>query len=333
MFCEKCGAKNSDKDAFCLECGNSLKAHEPEMNDIYCEQCGTKNQANDVFCINCGKHMDNDSVPQPNNLNNANQHNTNQYNANQHHASQHNAKQSDLKQRNEGKQEESNTPLMILLSVSALILVGLIVVGVYLIFREPQESGSNQAVAGIEESRSEEPVAVHEPTDTPTAMPSEALATEEPLAEEPPVEEPPVEEPSDSALAEMEPPAEEAPEDEMPSEQARQSSPQRDSSVAPQVTTRNDFVFVDSDIRIITSGELDMLSSWQIRIARNELFARRGRMFEKEDMKEYFNSQAWYHGTVPAATFDANRGTYMNRVEIENMNIINNYEREHGINQ
>lgn len=56
-----------------------------------------------------------------------------------------------------------------------------------------------------------------------------------------------------------------------------------------------DLIFPDSDSRILTQAELDGLSAAELRIARNEIFARRGRHFESIDLKEHFATFAWYH--------------------------------------
>jgi len=116
-------------------------------------------------------------------------------------------------------------------------------------------------------------------------------------------------------------------------EEQKRSGSRQNTTAAHSNATRNEFVFADSDSRLLTNSDLDRLSGAQIRIARNELFARRGRIFEKADMKEYFESQAWYNGTVPATTFDSSRGKYMNSIEIANMDFIVKYEQDHGINQ
>ena len=318
MFCENCGTKNNDNDAFCAKCGNPVRNQALQTKAVYCEQCGTKNQAGDVFCVNCGGRVDDGKSPQLNQVNqyNTNQHNQNQYNQGQYNQGQYNQGQYNQSQyspnHKNGKDEEgANVTLMILLSVCAVVLVGLIVFGAYLLFREPKQPAVEvpQVV--------EEPLEVQVPTQIPTQVP-----TQGPEEEETPVEE---------AQAEEEAPDEE-PVVEEPTQQERQSNPQRSSAEIQPSGLRNDFVFVDSDVRLITRGELDMLTAAQIRIARNELFARRGRVFERQDMREYFNNQQWYRASVPAATFDANRGTYMNRTEIDNMNFINQYEREHGLN-
>ncbi|MGH1295902.1 TcaA 3rd/4th domain-containing protein [Bacillus pretiosus] len=62
-------------------------------------------------------------------------------------------------------------------------------------------------------------------------------------------------------------------------------------------TTRyvyNGFIFPDSDIRKLTSTDLTYLSKEQLKIARNEIYARHGHMFQTKDMQAYFSKQSWY---------------------------------------
>jgi hypothetical protein len=54
------------------------------------------------------------------------------------------------------------------------------------------------------------------------------------------------------------------------------------------------FLFPDSDRRLLTLGDLQRLSRDDLRIARNEIFARRGRYFDSADLKAYFARFPWY---------------------------------------
>lgn len=68
-------------------------------------------------------------------------------------------------------------------------------------------------------------------------------------------------------------------------------------NVTPPATTRyvyNGFIFPDSDIRKLTSSDLTYLSKEQLKIARNEIYARHGHMFQTKDMQAYFSKQSWY---------------------------------------
>ncbi|COQ13887.1 Predicted membrane protein [Streptococcus pneumoniae] len=68
-------------------------------------------------------------------------------------------------------------------------------------------------------------------------------------------------------------------------------------NVIPPPTTGyvyNGFIFPDSDIRKLTSADLTYLSKEQLKIARNEIYARHGHIFQTKDMQAYFAKQSWY---------------------------------------
>ncbi|MGX5489597.1 TcaA 3rd/4th domain-containing protein [Bacillus cereus] len=68
-------------------------------------------------------------------------------------------------------------------------------------------------------------------------------------------------------------------------------------NVTPPPTTGyvyNGFIFPDSDIRKLTSTDLTYLSKEQLKIARNEIYARHGYIFQTKDMQAYFAKQSWY---------------------------------------
>ncbi len=52
------------------------------------------------------------------------------------------------------------------------------------------------------------------------------------------------------------------------------------------------------------SYDLRMFSDRELKLARNEIFARRGYIFEDREMTEYFGSMAWYKPSIPAKDFD-----------------------------
>jgi hypothetical protein len=68
--------------------------------------------------------------------------------------------------------------------------------------------------------------------------------------------------------------------------------------VAPPVAApprgNPDFIFPDSSSRLLTVAELQPLSKDNLRIARNEIFARRGRYFQSPDLIAYFGRFPWY---------------------------------------
>ena len=52
--------------------------------------------------------------------------------------------------------------------------------------------------------------------------------------------------------------------------------------------------FPDSDRRLITPSELAALSKADLRFARNEIFARKGRIFNSADLRSHFSQFDWY---------------------------------------
>jgi hypothetical protein len=90
------------------------------------------------------------------------------------------------------------------------------------------------------------------------------------------------------------------------------------SAAPPVARTPSDFLFPDSDSRLLADGDLRTLSKDELRLARNEIFARRGRYFNSPDLTAKFSKFAWY---VPR-TWDPQ----LNAVEKSNVALIDRYE-------
>jgi len=58
--------------------------------------------------------------------------------------------------------------------------------------------------------------------------------------------------------------------------------------------TSGGYVLPFSSSRQVTSSDLRGLSSWQLDIARNEIYARHGRPFKRADLRNYFRGKSWY---------------------------------------
>ena len=85
-----------------------------------------------------------------------------------------------------------------------------------------------------------------------------------------------------------------------------------------------DYIFEDSVSRYLEGSELKKLSKKELRLARNELYARRGYIFEDEELSAYFSSKSWYAGTVDGDDFKDK--DVFNKYEIANRNLILKYE-------
>ena len=65
--------------------------------------------------------------------------------------------------------------------------------------------------------------------------------------------------------------------------------------------------------------------AWLLRLARNELYARRGRIFDDEDLQRYFESKSWYE---PRYTKDEFLEEWFTDIELYNRDLIKAYEAE-----
>jgi hypothetical protein len=87
---------------------------------------------------------------------------------------------------------------------------------------------------------------------------------------------------------------------------------------APREDLRG-FLFPDSDRRHLRPEELRALSREQLRIARNEIYARKGRFFRDAELAAYFARQSWYRPHSWEVT--------LNPVEQANVRLIQSLER------
>ena len=88
-------------------------------------------------------------------------------------------------------------------------------------------------------------------------------------------------------------------------------------------STYNAYVLPGSDSSVYSYDTLRGLSAWELRVARNEIYARHGRMFESAELQAHFNSKSWYNGYIPADQFNAG---VLNSVELENLKRIQEVE-------
>jgi hypothetical protein len=79
------------------------------------------------------------------------------------------------------------------------------------------------------------------------------------------------------------------------------------------------FIFPDSHQRLLGAAELRRLSPDQLRIARNEIYARRGRFFRDQSLAAYFKRFSWYRPTAWDVPVSA--------VEQANIKLIQSMER------
>lgn len=91
--------------------------------------------------------------------------------------------------------------------------------------------------------------------------------------------------------------------------------------------TNDGYILKDSDSRVLTESDLSGLTAEQLRLARNEIYARHGRKFNDTTLQSYFDKCSWYHGTIEPDSFSED---LLNDFEKQNKDIITNYEIKMG---
>ena len=79
------------------------------------------------------------------------------------------------------------------------------------------------------------------------------------------------------------------------------------------------YVFPKSNIELLTAGDFAGMTKEELRIGRNEIYARHGRRFRDAGLQQYFDAKSWYRGTVAPESFSE---SVFNIWEKQNVGII-----------
>lgn len=93
-----------------------------------------------------------------------------------------------------------------------------------------------------------------------------------------------------------------------------------------QVEKDSTYILPDSNTRKLTRADLQGLSKEQLRLARNEIFARHGMIFDRPDLDAYFGEKSWYKPTYSYDDFYDK--VEMSAIEEANVALINQVEEE-----
>ncbi len=101
-------------------------------------------------------------------------------------------------------------------------------------------------------------------------------------------------------------------------------------AIQQETTAQNshalEFKVYDSNTRLLNRDELNLYSDADLRVIRNEIYARHGLIFKSQDLSTHFNSMSWYLGTIS----DMNQIS-LSEIERENVNSIVEIESEREI--
>lgn len=98
-------------------------------------------------------------------------------------------------------------------------------------------------------------------------------------------------------------------------------------SASSMSSAQGDYLLSDSSTRLYTRSELEPLSDYELYVARNEIFARHGRMFVNEDLQKHFDGKSWYSPQYAPEEFDR---SMLSDIEKKNAELIQQIETERG---
>ena len=93
--------------------------------------------------------------------------------------------------------------------------------------------------------------------------------------------------------------------------------------------TDDEYILPDSDKRLLTEEDIDELDEEMLKLARNEIYARHGRLFNDENIQSYFNTKSWYKGDIPPEEFQQE---ILSEIEQANAEFILQYENTENDN-
>lgn len=106
-------------------------------------------------------------------------------------------------------------------------------------------------------------------------------------------------------------------------EKARKAEAAKEPTSTPTPEPNNDYVIADSDKRYLSDADVRNMSIQQVNYAKNEIYARRGRKFASNELRNYFNSKSWYNGTIEPGAFS---DSVFNDYEIKNAAFLSKVE-------
>lgn len=214
----------------------------------------------------------------------------------------------------EERQEKREKTVFIVLSIVIVVLVAAIIVGVVLMIRGEQENRqapqlNEQLRQELQKDDQEEEDTVPEEQEDPVEVTGQPQEDSDRQVT-----------PNPTVTAEATP------------SPVVTATPTPTPTPTPEVVEDNsdDYILPQSSSQYITDADLAGLSEWEIRVARNEIYARHGRIFTSPDLAEYFSQKSWYVPSIPADQFD---NSYLNSIEIANLQVITRYEAAHNLNQ
>lgn len=87
----------------------------------------------------------------------------------------------------------------------------------------------------------------------------------------------------------------------------------------------SEYILPDSSSKLLKAKDLKGLSSAQCRLAKNEIYARHGRLFQDQSLQNYFDNKSWYSGYIEPEDFDE---SVFSKIEKKNVKLLVKYENK-----
>lgn len=104
-------------------------------------------------------------------------------------------------------------------------------------------------------------------------------------------------------------------------------------NTSPSSSTENqtdvqdsEYIFADSSDRLLTDADIRGMSAKELNYAKNEIYARHGRIFNSQELADYFKSKSWYEGTRSPSYFDDHGDSILSETEKKNIEFLKKAE-------
>ena len=87
----------------------------------------------------------------------------------------------------------------------------------------------------------------------------------------------------------------------------------------------NGYILPDSDSRKLKKSDLAGMTAQQLSYAKNEIYARHGRIFKSSELQDYFNQKDWYEKN------DDFKDEDLSKKEAENTEFIDAYQKDNNL--
>lgn len=345
MKCYNCGNEVANDAKFCNVCGAVIETVNKNTNK--CAVCGFENENGVKFCVKCGTAMEQSSVEQPVQVENVNVDYQDRFSVNQNNPQMAPYVNEEPQQFYEDVVKEKSsskgkTAIIVILVLIILAMAGFF--GYVFLFNDGNIPFMETATEATTEATTEETT---EPTtEAPLEVPSVAGGSYQLALQR--ISDAGLQETHTFEYSDIVAKNCVISQDPKPGTQVKKgdtvklviskgvegattpstvpketTSSGTNSQVTSATASSSAYILPESNSKYLTLSDIQGMSADELGLARNEIFARHGRIFKDATYKNYFNSKSWYNGTI--APEDFNNGT-LNKYESANATFLSDQE-------